>query len=565
MRKSRALLLGILLAGALACQAAARSVVDQRPTTLTLLHTNDTHSHLEPFTPSGEPEQGGAARRKTLIDRIRARVGADHVLLVDAGDFSQGTVYYNAWRGSASVMAMNAMGYDVVTLGNHEFDQGPENLGRLLQGGSVTIAGKDYPVERPRFRVVSANLDVAAEPALAGLLTPSTVVVRAGTRIGLIGVVTETLPRISAAGSGVRVADYLASVQRAADALRAEGVRCIVLLSHAGYRLDVRQARRLSGIDVIVSGHDHKLTGDAALWAQDPRLSFLATRVAGPYPTVVRGRDGHTTLVVSAYEWGRVLGHLDVSFDAEGHVSRWSGGPMLVDARVPADPELAAKVASYRGPLDAFVDTAVGRAAAAFDGSRDPGLRSREMPLGDLVADVVLTAAAESDGAVAALINGGSIRDGLPQGKVSFGKLLEVLPFGNTVAVVDVTGEELLEALDNGLTHAGGRASGAFPQVAGMELIYCAAAPCARALRPGGRVMRLSVAGRPWDPQTSYRLAANGFMTRGQDYYRSLQRACRRPGGYCRDTGMLMLDLLVHEFRWHSPVSRATDGRLVAR
>jgi 2',3'-cyclic-nucleotide 2'-phosphodiesterase (5'-nucleotidase family) len=184
------------------------------------------------------------------------------------------------------------------------------------------------------------------------------------------------------------------------------------------------------------------------------------------------------------------------------------------------------------------------------------------MPLGNLVADAMLAAAAQSDGAVAAFVNGGGIRAGLNAGDATFEEALAVLPFGNTVAVLDLKGEELVAALDHGVSRPG---EGAFPQVASLKLVYCAAAPCPAALRPGGRVAALAVNGVPVDLAATYRIAVNGFMAGGGDGYAILKDACARPGGRCRDTGILDLDVLVEEFKTRSPVVRRVEGRIVAR
>ena len=197
-----------------------------------------------------------------------------------------------------------------------------------------------------------------------------------------------------------------------------------------------------------------------------------------------------------------------------------------------------------------------------FDGSREPGVRTQEMPLGNLIADVLRTAAADSDQAVAAFTNGGVIRANLNAGAVTFENALAVLPFGNTLVVLDVKGEELVAALDHGLAQPG---QGAFPQVAGLKLVYCAAAPCPTALRSGGRVTALTVNSGPVDLAATYRLAVNSFIAGGGDGYTMLKAACARPHGYCRDTGLLELDLLVAEFKTHSPVVRPVEGRIVAR
>ncbi len=140
MRKNRRfsiLALTLLSVGLTACNGPSDNSIGHRPFTVTILHTNDTHSRLEAFPRDNElsasnagPQQGGIARRKTLIDQISA--SEPYVLLLDAGDNFQGTIFYNTWKGSAEVMALNALGYDAVTLGNHEFDMGPVELGRSL-------------------------------------------------------------------------------------------------------------------------------------------------------------------------------------------------------------------------------------------------------------------------------------------------------------------------------------------------------------------------------------------------------------------------------------------------
>lgn len=548
------------------------------PITLTILHTNDTHSRLEP-SPSGKdlnekspgPQQGGVARRKTLIDRVRAE--REHVLLVDSGDRAQGTIFFNAWQGSAEIMAVNALGYDAVSLGNHEFDLGSIALGRALRGEPVAIAGVPRETEALRAPLVATNVDGTAEPALADLLVKRTVLERGGERIGVLGVVTKDTEIISSPGTGVRFVDELASVQAEADALRALGVDKVVLLSHSGYALDVERAARWTGIDVIVSAHDHALLGEAA--QVDAVAPGQGKFVRGPYPTVVTAADGEPTLVVSAFEQGAWLGELEVSFDSAGRKTRWEARPTFVrgcafaDGGVdctgevaPEDPAVKAAVDAYRAPVAEFAGAVVGETAVAFDGSRVPGLRTQEMALGNLVADVMLVAGAGSDGAVAALMNGGGVRAGLRAGRVTYEDALAVLPFGNRLMVVALTGEELLAALDLGLSKSG---QGAFPQVAGLRLTYCGAEPCAAPLRPGGRVVSLAVAGTPVERDRLYRVATNDYLAGGGDGQTAIAEACKRPGGYCRDTGLLQLDLLIDELRLRSPVSRSVEGRIVAQ
>lgn len=142
---------------------------------------------------------------------------------------------------------------------------------------------------------------------------------------------------------------------------------------------------------------------------------------------------------------------------------------------------------------------------------------------------------------------------------VSFENALGVLPFGNTVATLEVKGDTLVAALDHGLSKP---TAGAFPQVAGLKLSYCAALPCAAALRTDGRVTRLLINGEPVDLAATYRIAANSFIAKGGDDYTMFREACAS-GAYCRDTGILELDLLVDEFKARSPVLRSAEGRIV--
>ncbi len=551
------------------------SVITHRPIAVTLLHTNDTHSHLEPFPGDHElsagttgPQQGGIARRKTLIDQARA--SEPYVLLLDAGDNFQGTIFYNAWKGSAEVMALNALGYDAVTLGNHEFDLGPAELGRALRGAPVTITDAAHPTEKLHAPLIATNVDASREPALAGLFHASTVLERGGEPFGILGIVTEETPTASSPGPNLRFLDYVASVQTEVDRLTEQGINKMILLSHYGYTVDVEKAPQLKGVDIIISGHDHALLGDPAMI--EAVAPGQGERVKGPYPTVVTARDGNPVLVVSAYEWGRWLGQIKVSFDERGIVKSWQNQPIwvrgcefangAVDCRQQVAPEastLKAQVAAYREPVNRFAEVSVGQAGMFFDGNRAPGVRTQEMPLGNLIADVILGSAAQSDHAVAAIISGGGIRASLNQGKVSFEKALSVLPFSNTVIALDLKGEILVEALDHGVSKP---AAGAFPQVAGLKLSYCATLPCADALRTNGRITRLTINGDPVDLAATYRIAINSFIANGGDGYFMLKEACAG-GAYCRDTGILELDLLVEEFKTHSPVTRSIEGRII--
>jgi 5'-nucleotidase len=555
---------------------------DDKDYTLTLLHTNDMHGHWETF--GSEGSLGGLARLKTAVDDVRAERGSDNILLVDAGDYFQGTLFFNAWRGSDAVMALNSIGYDAATLGNHEFDLGPDGLAAAMRGDAVEIAGVGYVTEAVEVPIVATNLDYSAEPELAGAdwLQDSVVLERGGRRFAVLGILTDTTSNIASPGPNIQFLDYVASVQAEVDRLEADGVNHIILLSHINHADDLALAAALRGVDIIVSGHDHRLLGNAAAIAADPLTADFADLVYGPYPARATAADRSNVLIVSAWEWARVLGRLDVTFDEQGRVKGWSGGPIFINESIAEDAEVAARVAEYRAPVDDLAGVDIGTAGVLFDGSRIPGVRTQEMPLGNLVADVLLDYAAPALGADVALTNGGGIRATIEAGTVTFGDALSVLPFGNTITVVEVTGAELVAALDNGLSWAydadanATRSSGAFPQVAGMTVTFCGEtvsdiqagtlppAACATAMLEGGLVTSVSIDGTAIDLQASYRVASNNFLVNGGDFYGMFAEACARDGGFCQDSFVLMLDELVREFENGSPVTRVVEGRLAA-
>ncbi|MBO5014041.1 MAG: YmdB family metallophosphoesterase [Paludibacteraceae bacterium] len=231
--------------------------------TLTILHTNDTHSQVEPIAAGKrDGNHAGYARRLGVIQQERA---ADpNLILVDAGDFCQGTPYFNFYHGRVEIDAMNRMGYDAITLGNHEFDNGVDTLATILKNA--------------QFAVVSANYNVLGTP-LEGIVKPYTVLTRAGVRVGILGVGVNPEGLIATKNfAPVQYIEPFAAAQKAATELKTKH-HCdlIICLSHLGTDTDEKLAQQTQYIDVIVGGHTHKiitnhyvenLDGDTVLLAQ---------------------------------------------------------------------------------------------------------------------------------------------------------------------------------------------------------------------------------------------------------------------------------------------------------
>lgn len=554
----------------------------QKAVTVTLLHMNDLHSQLDPLMPPEEPAQGGVARLKTLVDGIRAEKGANNTLMLFGGDAFQGTMFYNTWKGSAEVMTMNRLGFDAVCLGNHEFDSGPEQLVRAITGGPITIAGTEYPTEAAQFLVLTTNIDVSGEPELEAASVKRAVIEKNGVRYGLLGVTTTTTANVSSPGDNVKFLDYVSSVQTEADALAAEGVDKIFLMSHSGTDVDRTMIPLISGVDVVVGGHDHALFGDAEAIAA-MGLPQQAKQVKAPYPDVLTDKDGNTVLMVSAFEKGRWLGNIDITFDENGQIQpdTWQPNPIFVrgcsyhkdktgkpvmddcSAQAAAGNEaMQAMVEEYRMPLNAVATELLGEAAVDFAGRHAAGAQVHSM--GNLTADIVYDYS-KSRKADAAVMNRGGMRADLSKGAVRYSDINTVLPFDNTVVVVEVTGAELLEAMDVAVSEAGGKSYGAYPHVSrNMHIGYCKSDVCDEPLMQGGRVTHLRIDGKDVQNSKRYRIATNDYLTDGGDFYTVFKIACEREKGYCDDSGALLRNVVADWFRNHSPVEAVSQGRVVA-
>ena len=221
-------------------------------TVITILHTNDTHSQIDPLPPNDRNAgKGGVARRATLVKRIRKE--NPNTLLIDAGDVLQGTPYFNFYRGEVEYKAMSAIGYDVGTLGNHEFDNGVEALAAALKFAN--------------FDIVSANYDVKGT-ALEGRVKPYVVKTVGGIRVGLFGLGISPTALITPENfKGITYNDPVTVSRNMVQTLRDEQ-RCalVVCMSHLGYPLngrpsktidDQQLAAQVDGIDFIASGHSH--------------------------------------------------------------------------------------------------------------------------------------------------------------------------------------------------------------------------------------------------------------------------------------------------------------------
>lgn len=479
---------------------------------LVILHTNDTHGH-DVAVEGGTIGTAGVAALKKDFEAAGATV-----LLFSAGDFSQGTTLVSLDKGASAVGFMNAAGYDAATLGNHEFDY-------KLDALKANIAAAEFPI-------LAANIvdKTTGKPVFGDHTSFDTPI----GKVGVFGLDTpETMTKAHPDNvkgltfyQGQELVDC---AQAQVDALKAEGCVYIVALSHLGVDPESAPNRstdifaQVKGVDLVLDGHSHTvMSGDSAVTL------------------------GETTLVST----GEYLNNVGVVILSAGKLE--SAGLVNAAAYTKQDPEAATVVNGRNDVVSAELDKVFATTEVVLDGNRAPGVRTQETNLGDFATDAILWSAKQAvgeDKVDLALTNGGGIRATIEAGDITMNTMKTVFPFGNEVALVDLTGAELLEALE-AATYSLPTAIGAFPQVSGVTYTVNVGvayekgeaypdstyfAPAA----PGSRVTIHTVANEAWDANKIYTMATNDFTAAGGDSYGVLV------GKSIHKTGVALEDALV--------------------
>jgi 5'-nucleotidase / UDP-sugar diphosphatase len=528
----------IILSAAVLSVTTALSTAAYADYSLTILHTNDFHSRIEPInkydsTCKAEDNAegkcfGGTARLDTVIKDRRA--ATNNSILVDGGDQFSGTLFYTYYKGKAAAEFMNKLGYDGMTVGNHEFDDGPE----VLRGFMDAV---DFPV-------LMSNADVSKEPQLADVLKPSIVVERGGEKIGLIGLTPEDTDELSSPGKNITFSDPVAAVTKEAEKLKAEGVNKIIVLSHSGYKVDKEVAANAPGIDVIVGGHSNTF------------LSNTSDKAQGPYPTMIEGPDGTPTAVVQAYAYGKFLGELNVTFDDNGTITEAVGEPIIIDGKVVENPELVSRIQELAEPLDEIRQEVVAQANAPIGAERE-FCRSQVCEMGVLVADAMLDRV-KDQGIQIAFQNGGGLRASIDAGEITKGEVLTVLPFQNTLSTFQLKGADVVAALENGVSRVEEN-KGRFPQVAGLTYAFD------KSKAAGERVSDVMVmegdAFAPIDADKVYGVVSNNFMRGGGDGYEVFETN----GMNAYDFGPDLADVVSEYLAAQEGYTAYTDDRITVK
>lgn len=471
------------------------------PQRVTILHFNDFHGNV--LTPEDAGDLGGIARIAGMADRVRAENEAEGAatLLLIAGDILQGTPLSTVFHGEADFRALNLMDVSAMAIGNHEFDYGMPNLHRLI--------------EMAEFPVLSANIRRKADGTL----------VFDGTERFMIGdemvvVMGLTTPETRVTTMPTNVENLIFEDPAETAAMLAERItrtrdRVVVALTHLGYDEDLELARAVPALDVVVGGHSHTKVDEAQ-------------------------RVGNA-IVVQAKGYGEYLGRLDLVID-EGRVVDHRYALIPMDESVPEDAAVAAVVAEYQNRLDDAIKRVVGVAEIPLNGERED-VRSGETNLGNAITDAMRLVS----GAPIALHNGGGIRASIDAGPITLEEVLQVLPFGNEVATLELTGGQLRQILQRSVAES--KPFGGFLHVSGLTIVAA-----------DGKLTSVMVGDEPLDDGKTYTVATNAFLMEGGDGYETFTEGKKQ-----YYVGTKLDTSFVQYLTKHESISPEVEGRITIR
>jgi len=520
--------------------------------TLTIVHTNDVHSRIEQAdvyggSCSASPCFGGMARIRTAVQNIRS--SHENVLFLDAGDQFQGTLWFVYYKGSAIKHFMQKLEYDAMTIGNHEFDNGVDGLAPFLTNIS--------------FPVVSSNIDASEVPVIDGLFAPSVILDVNGHKVGIIGyTTTETPDIVNPEGvKGLVFEDEIGRIKEEVQPLRDKGAKTIIALGHAGFSKDKEIAREATGVDLVIGGHTNTF-----LYNGEPPSTEVPV---GPYPFVeTQTGSGKQVPVVQAYTAGKYLGFLNLTINDEGQITGWNGNPILLDERIPEDPEVLAEVQELAEPLFNLTQTVVGNSKVLLEGLKEV-CRGYECNMGNMISDAMvnfyLNRHAGEEGAwtntAIGTWNSGGIRTSIMQGDFTVADILAVMPFRNTIERIEVYGSTLKQILEHSVRqHESEDPGGEFLQFSGMKVTFNVER------EPMDRVVDIQILCakcqvpkyEPWNKDAVYAMLVSDFLLSGGDGYSFVVEQLITRVSY----GDVLADVVMEYTEKYSPISHAVEGRI---
>lgn len=492
-------------------------------------HVNDVHAHLDEYSSSGtdctNPSRGcygGYARIKTVIDSKRAKTKDS--LWLNVGDEFQGTLFYSYYGGEKIAATLNQLGFDAMTLGNHEFDGGDEQLGQfLLNLTNIPIISANIHSDNEKLNKTIKPYHIFPDQDLA-----------------LIGVTTEDTASISNPGEGTTFSNAVEAVQNAIDEIKTTtNITRIAAITHIGYAKDQELAAATTGLHLIMGGHSHTLLGNM-------------TGAEGSYPTIIKNKDGEEVFIVTAYRWGEYVGEINVTYDTEGKILAYRGAPIHITNTTAQDPGLQAQIKEWRKPFEEFAAQVLGVSNVILDQTT---CQQKECLLGDFMADAMYDYRKNASQDVSfAIINAGGIRATIDEGNITRGEVLTSFPFGNAIVELTISGADLrdvLEGIVSKVSQANGRPVTSFLQVSSTLRIQYNPGNVA-----GSRLVAVTIEDAPLDDAKQYKFVTLDFLAGGGDNF------------FTATKDFVTLDtqdeVLVRYIEKTSPVGIALDGRIEA-
>nr|ABS30897.1 5'-nucleotidase/putative apyrase isoform 2 precursor [Ornithodoros kalahariensis] len=527
--------------------------------TLTILHTNDIHSHFDESNQWGGPcvpKDGntdhcvaGVTRLATLVKEMKER--HPNALFMNAGDFFQGSVWYTVLKDRIVSAVMKELKYDAVSLGNHEFDEGPGGLAPFL--GNMSEAG---------IKVIATNVDTQDEPLLKdkALLKSHTFCVR-GRKVGVIGAVTEETRTIATPGKAV-IKDVIPSLEEEAKKLKAEGVDIIIAITHTGYDVDPYIVEKVTDLDILVGGHTNTF-----LYKGEPPTK---DKVEGEYPTVVERAGGSQGLIVQDFWFGKYLGFIQVTFDSKGNVKSWEGNPILVDHKYKEDESMKELLEPFRKIVNEAGMKPIGSSKVLLSADNKT-CRLNECNMLNMVTDSFLAYYADQESpenmwsnVAAAVVNSGFARSSLPKSNsLTMFDIMRALPYESSLVVLTLKGTHLRKMFEHSVAQFTVTADprGEFLAVSGMKVKYdLARAPnkrvvslrilCTQCVVPRYEIVRRN---------ETYRIATTSYIANGGDGFEFDEEVIRET------KGVVDSEVYLPYIMKMSPLKTPVEGRVLIR
>ncbi|CAN8017586.1 unnamed protein product [Ixodes persulcatus] len=547
------------LAAFLAISYAAPSQRSGEGFNLTILHTNDIHSHfLQSDKRGGNCTEekagnkscfGGVSRIITKVREIKNE--KPDTLFFNGGDFFQGTVWYTVLKYNIVALAMENMMYDAVCLGNHEFDDGPKGLYPFLvrmKAANVTVLG--------------TNLVTEDEPALNNItVLKSKIYTFNDVQMGVMGVVTTETLTIAKPGN-IKILNEIKSIKEEIEILKKQGVKLFAVISHVGYEKDQEIAREVKDLHFIVGGHTNTLLYNGKVPGGE--------KPAGDYPTIVKRGDDSIALVTQDYWFGKYLGYLELQFDSDGKLMAWSGNPILMDSNVAEDQRMLDMLKPYEEKVRKAGEEYIGVSKVELEADNKT-CRLKECNMVNLIADSFFAYYANRNSTIpqawsnvnAAVINAGITRSSIQQGTIRRRDIMAAMPFESSLVVLTMTGTQLQNMFNYGISKFTwyNDPEGSFLQVSGVRVVYNFTKPntsrtetleilCANCSIPRYE---------PVESKKTYKIVATSFIARGGD-------------GFTFDTevtktmateGRMDVEVFTEYVRKMSPIKTPEEGRVI--